>query len=81
MREELGLSKELSSSVQSTDVKSSEENASLSSRGDVRSNINLTVGDAKSTSILSEVFAIVHPMSSTLSRKFAETSMHIHKPM
>ncbi|CAB3977430.1 Hypothetical predicted protein [Paramuricea clavata] len=52
VREELGLSKELSSSVQSTDVKCSEENASLSSRGDVRSHFNLTVGDAKSTSTL-----------------------------
>ena len=52
VHKELGLSKELLSSVQSTDVKCSEENASLSSRGDVRSNFNLTVGDVKSTSTL-----------------------------
>ncbi|CAB4016706.1 Hypothetical predicted protein [Paramuricea clavata] len=52
VREALGLSKELSSLVQSTDVKCSEENASLSSRSDVGSNFNLTVGDAKSASTL-----------------------------
>ena len=52
VHKELGLSKKLFSSVQSTDVKCSEENASLSSRGEVRSHFNLTVGDAKSTSTL-----------------------------